>query len=221
MNLRTTRLLTYLITSGRLAADATPEDDDFKSILRLTEAAVRANVSLIQLREKQLTARTLYTLAAHCAAITHNTQTRLLVNDRADIARAAEADGVHLTTRSLTARVVRETFGADFLIGVSAHDLDEARRARDEESDFATFSPVYTTASKSHFNLPPTGLEALRHAASQLAPFPLIALGGITRECTTEVLHAGAAGIAGISLFANDKDLASLVRKVNEEYEHA
>lgn len=211
------RPTTYLITSGQLAPDATPDGDDFKRILRHTEAAVRAGVSLVQLREKQLTARTLHHLAARCAAITRGTNTRLLVNDRADIARAAGADGVHLTTRSLTARVVRETFGADFLIGVSAHNLDEARRARDEGSDFATFSPVYTTASKAHLDLPPVGLEALRCAANDLAPFPLIALGGITRERIGDVMRAGASGIAGITLFASDDDLESLVRKVNEE----
>lgn len=216
MNLRTTRPLTYLITSGLLAPDATCESDDFNSILRLTEAAVRAKVSLVQLREKQLTACALYHLTTHCSAITRGTRTRLIVSDRADIARAAGADGVHLTTRSLSARVVRKSFGADSLIGVSAHNLDEARRARDEGSDFATFSPIYATPSKSHFNLPPTGLEALRHAATVLAPFPLIALGGITCERASEVLRAGATGIAGIRLFANDEDLESLVRKVNE-----
>lgn len=211
------RPTTYLITSGQLARDATPDGDDFKSILRHTQAAVRAGVALVQLREKQLTARTLYHLAERCAAITRETNTRLLVNDRADIARAAGADGVHLTTRSLTSRVVRETFGADFLIGVSAHNLMEARRARDEGSDFATFSPVYATPSKAHLNLPPVGLEALRRAASDLAPFPLVALGGITRERTGEVMRAGAAGIAAITLFASDDDLESLVREVNEE----
>jgi thiamine-phosphate pyrophosphorylase len=211
------RPVTYLITSGQLASDATPESEDFKRILRQMQAAVRANVSLVQLREKQLTARTLHYLSECCAAMTRGTRTRLLVNDRADIARATGADGVHLTTRSLPPRVVRESFGADFLIGVSAHNLDEARRARDEGSDFATFSPVYATPSKSHFNLPPTGLEALRRAAADLAPFPLVALGGITRERIGEALRAGATGIAGISLFADDEDLESLVRRVNEE----
>ena len=214
---RLPRPITYLITSGQLAPDATPESEEFKRLLRHTEAAVRANVSLIQLREKQLTARTLHYLAESCAAITRGTATRLLINDRADIARATGADGVHLTTRSLPARVVRETFGADFLIGVSAHNLDEARRARDDGSDFATFSPVYATPSKSHLNLPPTGLKALRRAAADLAPFPLVALGGITRERTGEVLRAGARGFAGIRLFASDEDLESLVRWVNEE----
>lgn len=209
--------LTYLITNGQLAPNAQIHDADFNCILSQTRAAVEANVSLVQLREKQATSRTLYHLAAHCAAITRGTQTRLLVNDRADIARAAGADGVHLTTRSLATRIVRETFGAHLMIGVSTHNSDEARCARDAGADFATFSPIYATSSKAHLGLPPAGVEALRRAASELAPFPLIALGGITQARIGEVMRAGAAGIAGITLFANDDDLESLVQKLNEE----
>jgi thiamine-phosphate pyrophosphorylase len=84
---------------------------------------VAARVSLIQLREKNLPARTLFELSERVARLTRGSDTRLLVNDRADIARAAGADGVHLTTRSLDAGVVRRAFGDDFLIGVSAHSL--------------------------------------------------------------------------------------------------
>ncbi len=207
MNRTLKRPLTYLITSGRLTPDDRPGTRAFDAVLRQTEAAVRARVALVQLREKQLPARTLYELAAACTRLTRDTQTRILVNDRADIARVSGADGVHLATTSLPARVVRDTFGADFLVVVSAHNLAEATAARDAGADFATFSPVYDTPSKAHLNLPPTGVEALRHAARTLAPFPLIALGGITRTRLDEVLQAGAAGVAGIRLFAEGEDL--------------
>ena len=76
-------------------------------------------------------------------------RTRLLVNDRADIAQAARADGVHLTTRSVPARVVRRAFGADFLIGVSCHTLEEVRAAEREGANYVLFGPVFAPRSKS------------------------------------------------------------------------
>src|SRR5205823_4157417 len=82
---------------------------------------------------------------ARAAANTRGTTTRLLVNDRADIARAAGADGVQLTTRSLPAHIVRRAFGANFLIGVSTHTLAEARAARTDGADFAVFGPLFDT----------------------------------------------------------------------------
>src|SRR5215213_3988547 len=139
--------LIYLITSGETTQATTPSSEEFKRLLRLTAAAVAARIPLIQLREKNLSARMLYELATNAARLTRGSDTRLLVNDRADIARAAGADGVHLTTRSLEAAVVRRAFGEDFLIGVSAHSLEEARAARDGGADFAVFGPVFDTPS--------------------------------------------------------------------------
>lgn len=131
----------------------------------------------------------------------------MLVNDRPDIARAACADGIHLTTRSLPAEIVRRAFGSDLLIGVSTHTLIEARAARDGGADFAVFGPVFETLSKKIYG-PPAGLERLAETAQELGDFPLIALGGITRETIATALDAGAAGIAGISLFANAQAVA-------------
>ena len=108
--------ITYLITSGETATSK-----DFARLLKLLSVAVAARVSLIQLREKHLNARALYELTEQAVAITRGSSTRLLVNDRADIACAAGADGVHLTTTSLDAAVVRQTFGDDFLIGGPLH----------------------------------------------------------------------------------------------------
>ncbi|HYO91566.1 MAG TPA: thiamine phosphate synthase, partial [Pyrinomonadaceae bacterium] len=135
----------YLITSGETTANSTPASEDFQKILAIVTTAVAQRVSLIQLREKNLSARTLFQLATQAAAITRHSSTRLLVNDRPDIARAARADGVHLTTRSLQVGVVRHAFGDELLIGVSTHTLDEARAARDGGADFAVFGPIFET----------------------------------------------------------------------------
>ena len=157
-------------------------------------------------------ARTLYELTARAAELTHQTETRLVVNDRADIARAAGADGVHLATQSLAARDVRRTFGSDFLIGISTHTLAELRAAHDDgAADFAVFGPVFNTPSK-RLSGAPQGVAALREVVRAVAPFPVIALGGIMRENVAAVLRAGAHGVAAIRLFNDAETLAATVR---------
>lgn len=182
-------------------------------MLGLVAEAVAARVTLVQLREKRLAARTLYELARRAAALTTGSATRLLVNDRADIARAANCDGVHLTTQSLDATIVRRAFGPDFLVGVSTHTHAEARGARDAGADFAVFGPVFETPSKSVYG-PPLGLNALRETARALAPFPIVGLGGITSENLRDVLHTGACGVAARRLFAEAANLQESLRDI-------
>ena len=190
----------YPITSGSTTAQTTVNDPRFVSILRLLEAAVAARIPLFQIREKALHARVLFELVERAVEIVRGSETRLLVNDRSDIARAGGADGVHLTGQSLPADVVRRIYGPEFLIGVSTHSLEEARIARIKGADFVVFGPVFETASKRAFGAP-QGLEKLREVCSELPEFPVIAIGGITLDNAKACLEAGASGIAGISLF--------------------
>ena len=132
--------------------------------------------------------------------ITNGSSTRLLVNGRFDVARAAGADGVHLTSVSLPARLVREACGAEFLIGVSTHSVEEAVHARDEGADFVVFGPVFETESKRGFG-PPQGLEKLQRVTNELRDFPVLAIGGVTIDNAEKCLGAGASGFAGISWF--------------------
>jgi thiamine-phosphate pyrophosphorylase len=216
MSLHLQSPILYLITSGATTPESNPASKDFQNVLALVRAAIKARISLIQLREKNLPARTLYELAARSAAITKGTTTRLLVNDRADIARAARADGVHLTTRSIEASIIRRSFGHGFLIGISTHSLAEAQAARESDAaDFAVFGPVFDTPSKRDYG-PPLGLEKLSEAASLLSPFPLIALGGVTGENAPDTLRAGASGIAAIRLFADPNTLAATVGAIRD-----
>jgi thiamine-phosphate pyrophosphorylase len=194
----------YAITSGATSSRTTREDPEFGSILRLIETAVIRQIPLFQIREKRLSTRTLYDLVARAAEITRGSATRLLVNDRFDVARAAGADGVHLTSASLPTRVVREVCGAEFLIGVSTHSLDEARRARDERADFVAFGPVFETESKRAYG-PPQGLEKLQRVTSELRGFPVLAIGGVTLDNAESCYAVGASGFAGISWF-NEPD---------------
>jgi thiamine-phosphate pyrophosphorylase len=211
------RPITYLITSGETNSSTAPDSSEFGALLRLIERAAEARVALVQIREKALTARTLFELSSRVARLTRGSETRVLVNDRADIARASGCDGVHLSTRSLEARTVRRAFGEDFLIGVSAHTHAEARAAREDGADFAVFGPIFDTPSKRAYGLP-VGLEALEETARALAPFPIVALGGVEEANAGDCLATGAEGIAAIRLFADGQNLARTVHLIEDSY---
>jgi len=187
------------------------------NILRLVEAAVAAGVPLFQIREKLLSGRVLYELVERAVEITRGSNTRLLVNDRPDIARAAGADGVHLTTHSLPADVVRRIYGPEFLIGVSTHSSEEARVARVRGADFVVFGPVFATESKREFG-EPQGLERLQEITNELRGFPVVAIGGITLDNVAPCFDAGASGAAAIRLFSDAEKMSSVVEVIRSVY---
>ena len=199
--------LIYLITNGKLTAQNFARQKS--QTLELIKIASQNNISLIQIREKKLSARLVFELAHEAAEITRNTDAKLLVNDRADIALAANADGVHLTSHSLSCSTIRRSFSKSFIIGVSTHTFEEAEEAKKQGADFVTFSPIFTTPNKSK----PPGVEHLREVCEKLKPFPVVALGGINAVNFPEVLKAGASGFAAIR-FLND---AENIRKLSTD----
>ena len=215
MKLELSKPILYLITRGASTKATTPASLEFKQILDQVSAAVAAGIDLVQLREKRLTARTLLELTSAATRVTQGSSTRLLVNDRADIAAAARAHGVHLTTQSIDARTIRKTFGEEFLIGASTHSLAEVRTARDGGADFIVLGPVFATASKEKYGSS-VGIEQLARVASEVQPFPVLALGGVNRENAVDCLRAGASGVAGISLFQEPERFGELVTKLRQ-----
>ena len=213
MSLNQSTPILYLITRGATTEGTTPHDPEFIQILQQVSAAVAAHIDLIQIREKDLTARVLFDLVSTAGSLTAGTNSRLLVNDRADIAAAAGADGVHLTTRSLNAATIRKTFGEKFLIGSSTHSSAEARAAREGGADFVVFGPVFETESKRKFG-PPRGLAELSQVVRELSGFPVLALGGVTSSNAADCLAAGAHGVAGITLFHESADLVKVCRTI-------
>jgi len=199
------RPIRYAITSGKTTSQTTPDDPEFTSVLQLVETAVTREIPLIQIREKKLTTRVLYDLVVRAVEMTRGSATRVLVNDRFDVAHAAGAEGVQLTSVSLPARVVREACGGEFVIGVSTHSVEDACAARDGGADFVVFGPVFETESKRSFG-PPQGLEKLALVASELKHFPVLAIGGVTAGNFESCLTAGASGFAGISWFESGSD---------------
>jgi thiamine-phosphate pyrophosphorylase len=211
------RPLIYLITSGKTTDSTTPAAEAFSSVLQLVQAAVVARIDLVQIREKKLTASVLYQLATSAAGLTKGSATKLLINDRSDIAAAAGADGVHLTTSSLPTAIVRQSFGDGFLIGVSTHSLEEARLARKGGADFAVFGPVFETASKKEFGEPP-GLTGLARVCSELSPFPILALGGVMMGNVAECIRAGARGVAAIRMLQEPERIADIVVEIRRSF---
>jgi thiamine-phosphate pyrophosphorylase len=207
----------YPITNGRTTVQTTSKDPQFTDILQLVEAAVDAKVPLFQIREKLLSGRVLYELVCRAVEITRGTDTRLLVNDRSDIAHAAGADGVHLTGQSLPADVVRKIYGPEFLIGVSTHSREEAVAAKMLGADFVVFGPVFATESKREFG-EPQGLERLQEITNALRGFPVVAIGGITLDNVAACFAAGASGVAAIRLLNDAEQISSIAEVIRSVY---
>jgi thiamine-phosphate pyrophosphorylase len=164
-------------------------------LMRHIDAAVQSGVDMIQVREKDLPTSELFELVCRVRDRAKGTPTKVLVNDRLDIAIASNIDGVHLPGNGLPASRVRPMVKC---LGASVHSTEEAIAAEHDGVDFVVFGPVFETPGKS-----PVGVSALR-AVTSAVRIPVLAIGGISEENTDDVLKAGAAGIAAIRLFQRD-----------------
>ena len=179
----------YLITDRRQTRG--------RALSAVVEQALQGGVRAIQLREKDLPTDELYRLADEFRRITSLYGAKLLINERADIARDVHADGVHLQESGISVGAARKIIGPERLIGVSCHSLDSAKSAQRSGADFITFGPVFFTPSKAVYGKP-VGLERLAETASALN-IPVFGLGGINESNILQVMATGANGIALIS----------------------
>jgi len=204
--------LLYLITDRRAFLPNLDGGEACRAQLEAIRLAAQNGVQLIQIRERDLSARALAEFTRRAIAVARPHGARVLVNDRLDVALAANADGVHLRVNSLAAAKVREITTNkrrdEFLIGVSTHSLAEAQAAEMGGADFIVCGPVYDTPSKHEFGAP-LGLEKFAEVC-QAVTLPVLALGGITLANLFEPLRRGAAGIAAISLFVQAGNLRKL-----------
>jgi thiamine-phosphate pyrophosphorylase len=175
-------------------------------LLDRIHGAAAAGVDVIQVRERDLTDRDLVSLVRDALAAIRGTATRLLVNDRVDIALAAGAAGVHLRADSIDAGRIRAIVPHGFLIGRSIHDPAETAGARD--CDFLLFGTVFPSSGKPAGHRI-AGVQALAEACRRTR-LPVLAIGGIDETNVTEVAAAGAAGIAAVDLFMADRSVTEI-----------
>ncbi|MCA1566426.1 MAG: thiamine phosphate synthase [Acidobacteria bacterium] len=180
----------YPITDARLTGLSHAEQ-----VERLRDGGAR----FIQLREKHLSPREFYEAADEAITVARERGVRLIVNDRADIALAIGADGVHLGQDDLDPAVARRLLGERFIIGYSTHNVAQAIEAARLPIDYIALGPIFPTRTKEN-PAPTVGLEALRRVRDRIDPsVALVAIGGITRDTAPAALDAGADSVALIS----------------------
>jgi thiamine-phosphate pyrophosphorylase len=194
--------------------------DARETLLRKIEAVAAAGADWIQIREKDLSGRECASLTREAlrraakASTSRASPTRILINDRLDVALSEHVGGVHLSENSLPVEEAKRLVDSrapreDFLIGVSCHSLEAARAAASGGADYIFFGPIFATPSKAAYG-PPQGLERLTEVCRAIS-VPVLAIGGVTLENAASCLAAGAAGIAAIRLFQSTGDISAVV----------
>jgi thiamine-phosphate pyrophosphorylase len=166
-----------------------------------------AGVRLLQYRNKRASARELFQSSKRLSSLLIPKGVTFVVNDRADVAAAAEASGVHVGQEDLGAEAARPVIGAEKLLGVSTHNLDQFKDAAAASADYVAVGPVFSTSTKANPD-PVVGIELIRRVR-RLTDKPIVAIGGITLERAAEVIQAGADSVAVVSdiLLAPDPGL--------------
>jgi thiamine-phosphate pyrophosphorylase len=178
--------------------------------LDLARAFLDGGARLIQLRAKQMGSGPLVELTEQLVALARPYAGRLIVNDRADVARIAGAAGVHVGQDDLEAAAARAIVGADAMVGLSTHTEEQIEAALRQPISYLAVGPVFGTATKDT-GYSPIGLDLVRRAAARAGPIPVVGIGGVDRQRAPEVLAAGAAAVAVISDLVTD-DPAARVR---------
>ena len=183
-----------------------------RPLVPLLQQVLTAGTSAIQLRERDLSARELVTLAREVQAVTASFKSQFLINDRVDVALALEGVGVHLRSNSLPLPVARQMLGAQRLLGISVHAVEEAVQAEAAGADYIVLGPIYETPSKQTFG-PPLGIHTLEKACT-LVRIPIIGIGGVTAARAREMRGAGAFGAAVITAILGADDVESAMREL-------
>jgi thiamine-phosphate pyrophosphorylase len=189
----------YLVTQASLSAGRTTDG--------IVADAVDAGVGVVQLREKDRSARERYELGRRVRALTREAGVAFVVNDRVDLAQALDADGVHLGDDDLPVPVARDLLGDDALIGRSVSTVDAARDAEAAGADYLGVGAVFPTGSKDDIDDEEYAVGTDRVAAiAEAVDVPLVGIGGITADNATEVVEAGADGVAVITAITRADD---------------
>lgn len=197
----------YPITDRRLSGLTHAEQ-----VARLCEGGAR----LVQLREKHLPAREFYAEASEAVKVAREFGAVLIVNDRADVALAAGADGVHLGQDDMPAGAARALLGEGKFVGCSTHGVEQAIDAARLPVDYIAIGPVFDTSSKENPD-PVVGLEGVRRVRAAVGKaVRLVAIGGVNAESAPSVLEAGADSVAVIGALVNTPEPAEITRRTRD-----
>lgn len=201
---------------------ATLSDQGLAALVSLVGAAAHSGVNLIQIRERDLDDRSLCDLVRWCVRVTEGTETRVLVNDRVDVALAGGADGVHLRSDSPPASRVREIVPPGFVVGRSVHGAREAESAAAEGAlDYLIAGTTFATDSKPAAT-ELLGLDGLNTIVNRVK-LPVLAIGGATGETAAAIAGTGARGLAAIGMFSgigiDTRGLEDVVRSIRRSFE--
>jgi thiamine-phosphate pyrophosphorylase len=197
----------YPVTDRRLSGLSHAEQ-----VARLCEGGAR----LVQLREKHLSPREFYAEAVEALRVARSFGARLVINDRADVALAAGADGVHLGQDDLPPGAARALLGAGAVVGFSTHDVAQASEAAAAlPVSYVAIGPVFATSSKENPD-PPVGLEGVRRVRAAVGDVPVVAIGGVTAESAPAVIAAGADSVAVIGALLLTSVPAEITRRTRD-----
>jgi thiamine-phosphate pyrophosphorylase len=200
--------------SSRLLVVTDRHQTNGRPLVPLLQEVFTAAVPIVQLRERDLSARELVRLAREVQAVTTSHRSQLLINDRIDVALALEGVGVHLRSNSLPVSVARQLLGAQRLLGISVHTVEEAIQVESQGADYIILGPIYETPSKKMFG-PPLGIHTFEKAC-RLVRIPIFGIGGVTAVRAHEMRRAGAFGVAVITAILGAIDVDSATRELLE-----
>lgn len=186
----------YLVTDRSLSMG--------RSVEYIVEEAVKGGVTIVQLREKNISTIEFYNIACSLKRLLKPHNIPLIINDRLDIAIASDADGLHIGQSDMPYEVVRKILGKDKIIGLSVETVEQAREANMLDVDYIGLSPVFSTNTKTDINTP-LELEGIKEIAS-FTKHKTVAIGGINKTNTGDIIKSGADGIAIVSAIVSNKD---------------
>ena len=171
--------------------------DSLESFLEKVETACRSGVTIIQLREKNLTTNQYYQLAKQVKEITDAYQVPLIIDDRLDVCLAVDAAGLHIGDDELPVSVARQVLGPDKILGVTAKTVKRALEAEEGGADYLGTGAIFPTTTKE--NAPITLISTLK-TICQTVSIPVVAIGGLTSENIDQLAATGIAGVAGVAV---------------------
>jgi thiamine-phosphate pyrophosphorylase len=183
-----------------------------RSPITILHEFLAGGVRLVQLRAKELSAGEFLTLAKEARQLTREAGATFIVNDRADIALAVGADGVHLGQDDLPLAAARKVLGPEQIIGISTHDLDQACSAELNGADYIGFGPIFGSTTKDT-GYSPRGLQMLSEIRAAVK-IPVVAIGGINESNVAEVWNTGADAAAIISDLMAAEDIGTKIKRL-------